>query len=94
MSDHGSSSSEISTPSPAEEGEKGILEGFFTPGATRNPAWILALDVAFAALFMVFLGLLWLTGGNIHFWVLIGIECCLWASVKWSVVIIFIALVY
>lgn len=60
-----------------------LLAQVLTPGSSRYPLWIALLNVAFAALFCVFLGLLWVTGGNFHIFVLIGIEGCLWGSVQW-----------
>ncbi|KIO32873.1 hypothetical protein M407DRAFT_241289 [Tulasnella calospora MUT 4182] len=60
-----------------------LLAQFLTPGSSRYPLWIALLHGAFAALLCVFLGLLWMTGGNFHIFVLIGIEVCLWASVQW-----------
>ena len=61
--------------------------GFFgqilTPGSSLHPTFLLILDGAFALLLCVFIGLLFLTGGNIHILALIGIEGGLWASVKW-----------
>lgn len=74
--------------SPAEpkaENSGGFLEDFFKPGASRKPEWIFALNLAFASLFGVFLGLLWMTGGNPHIWALMTVEACLWASVQWYV---------
>ncbi|KAG9015781.1 hypothetical protein FRB93_012346 [Tulasnella sp. JGI-2019a] len=75
----------MSEPESTKEGASGnLLDNILTPGSTRKPEWVLALNLAFAALFGVFLGLLWITGGNKHIWVMIGIEGCLWASVKWT----------
>ncbi|KAI6003791.1 hypothetical protein EDD15DRAFT_2567938 [Pisolithus albus] len=63
--------------------------GFFAfilkPGSSLNPAFLLAADCCFAALFFVFVWLAYLTKGNVHFFVLLIIELLLWASVKWQV---------
>ena len=48
-----------------------------------HPTFLLILDVAFGLLLCVFLALLFLTRGHLHIFILIGIEGCLWASVKW-----------
>jgi len=56
-----------------------------TPGSSLHPSFLLILDGAFLLLLGVFLGLLWLTSGSIHIFVLIGVELGLWASVKWFV---------
>ncbi|KAG1715944.1 hypothetical protein ID866_1233 [Astraeus odoratus] len=61
--------------------------GFFAfilrPGSSLHPVFLLAVDCAFAALFVVFVWLAYLTKGNIHFFVLMIIELLLWASMKW-----------
>jgi hypothetical protein len=63
----------------------GFLSNVFTPGSSLHPTFLLILDGAFGMLLCVFLGLLFLTRGNVHIFALIGIEGCLWASVKWCV---------
>ena len=60
-----------------------FLAEVLSPGSSFHPTFLLILDVAFASLLCVFLALLFLTRGNPHIIVLIGIEGCLWASVKW-----------
>ncbi|ESK97435.1 pkr1p [Moniliophthora roreri MCA 2997] len=55
------------------------------PGSSLHPTFLLILDVAFAALLVILLGLLFATNGNVHIGGLIVIELCLWASVKWFV---------
>ncbi|OBZ71901.1 V-type ATPase assembly factor PKR1 [Grifola frondosa] len=55
------------------------------PGSSLHPTLLLLLDGAFALLLFVFIGLLFLTRGNVHLIALVVIECCLWASVKWFV---------
>ena len=63
----------------------GLIANILTPGSSLHPTFLLILDGAFALLLCVFLGLLFLTRGNIHICALILIEVCLWASVKWYV---------
>ncbi|KAH8118328.1 hypothetical protein DFH11DRAFT_1566839 [Phellopilus nigrolimitatus] len=55
------------------------------PGSSLNPTFLLVLDGAFAALLCIFISLLFLLSGSLHIVALIGIELCLWASVKWFV---------
>lgn len=63
----------------------GFFAHILTPGSSLNPAFLLAADCCFAALFFVFVWLAYLTKGNVHFFVLLIIELLLWASVKWFV---------
>ncbi|KAI0079700.1 hypothetical protein K474DRAFT_1658791 [Panus rudis PR-1116 ss-1] len=75
-------------PSPTDDAGNGasdFLSNILTPGSAFHPTFQLILDVGFAMLFMVLLGMAVLTGGNMHVLILIGIEACLWASVKWFV---------
>ncbi|KLO18080.1 hypothetical protein SCHPADRAFT_936539 [Schizopora paradoxa] len=65
--------------------ETSFFATLLTPGSSLHPTFLLILDVAFAFLLGIFLALVWLTSGSIHIFVLIGIELCLWASVKWFV---------
>lgn len=67
--------------------ETSFFATLLTPGSSLHPTFLLILDVAFAFLLGIFLALVWLTSGSIHIFVLIGIELCLWASVKWCVII-------
>lgn len=71
--------------SPPSQGlaDTGFLGNILTPGSSLHPTFLLILDGAFALLLCVFLGLLVLTRGNVHIFALIGIEGCLWASIKW-----------
>ncbi|KAG8930572.1 hypothetical protein FRC03_003099 [Tulasnella sp. 419] len=65
-----------------------FVSSLLTPGSTRHKFWIAALDAAFAFLLIVFLWQLYLTWGTSnrkHVLALIGIEGCLWASIKWFV---------
>ncbi|KAK7049693.1 hypothetical protein VNI00_005724 [Paramarasmius palmivorus] len=74
---------------PEEHGDSVDAANFFanilTPGSSLHPTFQLILDAAFIALFVILLGLFFVTGGNVHIAGLIGIELCLWASVKWFV---------
>lgn len=63
----------------------GFISQILTPGSSLHPTFLLILDGAFAMLLCVFLALLFVTKGNIHILILIGIEGCLWASVKWFI---------
>ncbi|KAI5125027.1 hypothetical protein M0805_007451 [Coniferiporia weirii] len=67
-------------PEPAD-----FFSSLLTPGSSLNPTFLLILDGAFAALLCIFIVLLFLLSGSIHIIALIGIELCLWASVKWFV---------
>ncbi|TFK43140.1 hypothetical protein BDQ12DRAFT_674468 [Crucibulum laeve] len=64
-------------------------ESFFAtilePGSSRNPVFLAILDGAFIFLLLVLLSLAYLTSGNPHIFALIGIELCLWGSVKWFI---------
>src|ERR1700731_4067401 len=61
-----------------------FLEEILAPGSSLHPKFLFALDVAFSALFVVLLTLVYLTR-NWHVMALLGIEVGLWATVKWSV---------
>jgi uncharacterized membrane protein len=67
------------------EAEESFFATILRPGSSLNPTFLVILDGAFACLFLVFLALAWLTSGNLHVFVLLGIELSLWASVKWCV---------
>ncbi|KAF7981584.1 hypothetical protein HWV62_7802 [Athelia sp. TMB] len=62
-----------------------FLDNILTPGSSLDPRFLLIVDGAFTFLLVVFITLAFLTGGNIHVFGLMGIEFCLWASVKWFV---------
>lgn len=62
-----------------------FVSNILTPGSSMHPTFLLILDVAFASLLFVLLGMLVLTKGNFHVLALIAIEGCLWASVKWYI---------
>ncbi|KAF8219975.1 hypothetical protein L208DRAFT_1336477 [Tricholoma matsutake] len=67
------------------ETEESFINTILKPGSSLNPTFLAVLDGAFACLFSVLLVLAFLTSGNIHVFVLLGIEFSLWASVKWFV---------
>ncbi|KAG8746769.1 hypothetical protein FRC10_003752 [Ceratobasidium sp. 414] len=60
-----------------------IFAEILKPGSSRHPVFLLIVDGALALLLSVLLSLLYLTSGNIHIIALIGVECGLWASIKW-----------
>jgi uncharacterized membrane protein len=68
--------------------KESFVEDILKPGSSLNPTFLAILDAAFACLFVVFLVLAFLSSGNIHVFALLGIELCLWASVKWCVLLI------
>lgn len=68
---------------PSVEQGDDFWSNLLKPGSSLNPAFLLILDVAFAALLCIFLALLYLMPGSIHIIFLIIIVLCLWASVKW-----------
>ena len=73
---------------PIQDGpvvQSGFFSNILIPGSSLNPNFLIALDIAFGLLLCVFLVLLVLTRGNVHIIVLIGVEVCLWTSVKWYV---------
>ncbi|KAF9224287.1 hypothetical protein BS17DRAFT_702729 [Gyrodon lividus] len=76
-------------PLMSSESQLGNTSGFFsfilTPGSSLHPMFLLGVDCAFAALFLVFVWSAYLTKGNAHFFILMAIEIALWASVKWFV---------
>ncbi|KAI0347046.1 hypothetical protein BDW22DRAFT_1425126 [Trametopsis cervina] len=74
-----------STELPPASQTDGSFPNILTPGSSLHPSLLLILDGAFGLLLCVFLGLLVLTKGSVHIFALIGIEGCLWASVKWVV---------
>ena len=65
------------------------MEGFFanilTPGSSLNPIFLYIVDAVLASLMLIFLALLILSGGSVHFIFLMVITGGLWASVKWFV---------
>ncbi|EKM59617.1 uncharacterized protein PHACADRAFT_181609 [Phanerochaete carnosa HHB-10118-sp] len=75
-----------SPPQETADTSSSFVSQILTPGSSLHPTFLLVLDGAFAVLLCVFLALLFLTGGSIHILVLIGIQGCLWASIKWCAV--------
>jgi len=65
--------------------EPSFVSFLLKPGSSLHPTFLLAVDAAFALLFMVFLWSAYLTRGNLHFFALMGIQLALWASIKWFV---------
>ncbi|KAG2152025.1 hypothetical protein BD769DRAFT_16159 [Suillus cothurnatus] len=65
--------------------EPSFISFILKPGSSLHPTFLFAVDAAFALLFFVFLWSAYLTKGNPHFFVLMGIQLALWASVKWFV---------
>jgi hypothetical protein len=63
--------------------ESSFFDTILTPGSSLHPTFLLVLDGAFAALFLVLTSLAFLTAGNVHILALMGIELALWGSVKW-----------
>lgn len=70
---------------PMASEEPSFVSFLLRPGSSLHPTFLLAVDAAFALLFMVFLWSAYLTKGNPHFFVLMGIQLALWASIKWHV---------
>ncbi|KAF8528981.1 hypothetical protein BU17DRAFT_60714 [Hysterangium stoloniferum] len=62
-----------------------VVSHILTPGSSLHPTFLLIVDGVFLCLLLVLALLLFITGGNVHFIVLLGITSCLWASVKWFV---------
>ena len=73
----------LPTADAATEAPGGFFSNILTPGSSLNPTFLRILDAAFIALLLVFILLLFLTGGSVHMVFLIVIEGCLWVSVKW-----------
>ena len=74
-------------PGQNDEVRTDFIATILQPGSSLNPTFLAILDCAFASLFLVLLVLALLTSGNLHVFILLGIELSLWASVKWCVVI-------
>ncbi|KAG6832981.1 hypothetical protein H0H92_004865 [Tricholoma furcatifolium] len=75
----------MSSSSNEEHAGSSVFANILKPGSSLHPTFLAVLDGAFALLFLVFVALAFLTAGNIHIFVLMGIELALWASVKWVV---------
>lgn len=68
---------------PVEEQGDDFLSNLLRPESSLDPTFLLIVDGAFATLLSIFLGLLYLTQGNGHLFVLLFITIGFWASVKW-----------
>ncbi|RPD61991.1 hypothetical protein L226DRAFT_613329 [Lentinus tigrinus ALCF2SS1-7] len=74
------------SPEVSQDGPPGdFLSNILTPGSSLNPVFLTIVDGVLATLLLIFLGLLILSRGSIHFIFLMFITGCLWASVKWFV---------
>ena len=60
-----------------------VVSHILTPGSSLHPTFLLVVDGVFVFLLLVLVVLLYVTGGNPHFFVLMCISIALWASVKW-----------
>ena len=60
-----------------------VVDSIFTPGMNSRVQAV--MHVAFALLFLTFLGLLFMTSFNYHVMVLLGISLCLWITTTWFV---------
>ncbi|KAI0773772.1 hypothetical protein C8Q74DRAFT_1368328 [Fomes fomentarius] len=67
-------------------GDEGLFANILTPGSSLNPVFLHIVDGVLAILMLIFLALLILTRGSVHFVFLMIVTGCLWASVKWFVV--------
>ena len=72
-------------PPQSDAGASGFFSFVLKPGSSLHPSFLLAVDCAFALLFLVFAWLAYLTNGNVHFFFLMAIEVALWASIKWYI---------
>ncbi|KIM42933.1 hypothetical protein M413DRAFT_444551, partial [Hebeloma cylindrosporum] len=72
------------TPAPNKPAQS-FLSTILQPGSSLHPTFLLIVDCAFLLLLLVFITLAFLTAGNPHVFALMGIELCLWVSVKWFV---------
>ncbi|RDX53076.1 hypothetical protein OH76DRAFT_1399674 [Lentinus brumalis] len=70
---------------PQDDSSGDFISNILTPGSSLNPAFLTVVDGVLATLLLIFLGLLILTRGSVHFIFLMLVTGCLWASVKWFV---------
>ncbi len=70
---------------PQDDSSGDFISNILTPGSSLNPAFLTIVDGVLATLLLIFLGLLILTRGSVHFIFLMLVTGCLWASVKWCV---------
>lgn len=73
----------MTTTSADSASDDSFIANILQPGSSLNPTFLLIVDGAFAFLLFVFIMLAFLTAGNIHILVMMGIELALWGSVKW-----------
>ncbi|KAL5487827.1 hypothetical protein ACEPAI_5935 [Sanghuangporus weigelae] len=71
--------------SSPDSSQDNLFSTLLKPGSSLHPTFLRVLDATFATLLAIFISLLYLLSGNVHIIFLIGIELCLWASVKWFV---------
>lgn len=60
-----------------------FLSNILKPGSSLQPTFLIIVDCTFLSLLLLFIALAFVTAGNLHVLILMGIELCLWASVKW-----------
>lgn len=60
-----------------------VVSSIMEPGTNRG--LIVAMNASFAGLFIVLLGMIWLTGGNVHVLVLFGLSIASFGSMTWYV---------
>jgi hypothetical protein len=77
-------SMEMSHTEPESE-DTPFFSQILKPGSSLHPTFLLIVDCAFLLLLLVFIALIFITGGNLHVFALIAIELGLWGSVKWCV---------
>jgi len=70
-------------PQDPQDNLSNFISNILKPGSSLHPTFLLIVDGAFAFLFIIFIILAFMTSGNIHIFGLMGIELCLWGSVKW-----------
>jgi len=66
-----------------------FISNILTPGSSLHPTFLIVVDCTFLLLLLLFITLAILTSGNIHVLILMTIELCLWASVKWCKFLIY-----
>ena len=60
-----------------------FLSNILRPGSSLQPTFLIIVDCTFLLLLLIFITLALVTSGNLHVLILMAIELCLWASVKW-----------
>ncbi|BGP12652.1 hypothetical protein JCM10213v2_000569 [Rhodosporidiobolus nylandii] len=61
-----------------------VVHSIFEPGT--NTGLVRAMSFSFYALFATLLGMVWLTGGNLHVVALLGLSVALFVSIKWFLI--------